>query len=39
MAIGAEINGKLIHQPEGQVPLLEQTKTELDAPAKIVSAT
>ena len=24
MAIGAEINGKLIHQPEGQVPLLEQ---------------
>ena len=26
MAEGAEINGKLIHQPEGQVPLLEQTK-------------
>ena len=26
MAIGAEINGKLVHQPEGQVPLLEQTK-------------
>ena len=25
MAIGAEINGKLVHQPEGQVPLLEQT--------------
>ena len=25
MAEGAEINGKLIHQPEGQVPLLEQT--------------
>jgi len=24
MAEGAEINGKLIHQPEGQVPLLEQ---------------
>ena len=24
MAIGAEINGKLVHQPEGQVPLLEQ---------------
>jgi len=22
MAIGAEINGKLVHQPEGQVPLL-----------------
>lgn len=26
MAIGAEINGKLVHQPEGQVPLLEQTE-------------
>ena len=25
MAIGAEINGKLVHQPKGQVPLLEQT--------------
>ena len=25
MTEGAEINGKLIHQPEGQVPLLEQT--------------
>lgn len=25
MAIGAEINGKLVHQPGGQVPLLEQT--------------
>ena len=25
MAIGAEIKGKLVHQPEGQVPLLEQT--------------
>ncbi len=26
MAIGAEINGKLVHQPQGQVPLLEQTR-------------
>jgi len=25
MAIGAEINGKLVHQPEGQVRLIEQT--------------
>jgi len=25
MAIGAEINGKLVHQPEGKVPLLAQT--------------
>ena len=29
MAIGAEINGKLVHQPDGQVPLLEQT-TRID---------
>lgn len=29
MAIGAEINGKLVHQPEGHVPLLEQT-TRID---------
>ena len=26
MAIGAEINGKLVHQPEGHVPLLEQVR-------------
>lgn len=32
MAEGAEINGKLVHQPEGQVPLLEQT-TRIDAKA------
>lgn len=25
MAIGAEINGKLVHKPEGKVPLLDQT--------------
>ncbi|MDJ0909202.1 MAG: polymer-forming cytoskeletal protein [Woeseiaceae bacterium] len=34
MAIGAEINGKLVHQPEGQVPLLEQT-AKIDQAAKI----
>lgn len=28
MAIGAEINGKLVHQPEGQVPLLEQDSSQ-----------
>lgn len=39
MAIGAEINGKLIHQPEGQVPLLEQAKPGSDAAAKIASIT
>ena len=36
MAIGAEINGKLVHQPEGKVPLLEQTST-MESPAKTVS--
>lgn len=35
MAIGAEINGKLVHQPEGQVPLLEQTTRTLRPPTKI----
>ena len=30
MKVGAEINGKLVHQPEGKVPLLEQTTTNLD---------
>lgn len=35
MAIGAEINGKLVHQPEGQVPLLEQVARSLRPPTKI----
>lgn len=33
MAIGAEINGKLVHQPEGKVPLLEQTSSDVEAPS------
>ncbi len=33
MAIGAEINGKLVHQPEGKVPLLEQTATDVEVPS------
>ena len=37
MAIGAEINGKLVHQPGGQVPLLEQTG-KLDQPPKAVGS-
>ena len=36
MAIGAEINGKLVHQPEGQVPLLEQT-AKIDDTAMLAS--
>lgn len=35
MAIGAEINGKLVHQPGGQVPLLEQTE-HVDGPVSAV---
>jgi cytoskeletal protein CcmA (bactofilin family) len=37
MAIGAEINGKLVHQPEGQVPLLEQAPRTLRPPTKIAA--
>jgi cytoskeletal protein CcmA (bactofilin family) len=38
MAIGAEINGKLVHQPEGQVPLLQSAERADESPVKIVSA-
>ncbi len=38
MAIGAEINGKLVHQPEGQVPLLEQTN-RIDETAAVAAET
>jgi hypothetical protein len=36
MAIGAEINGKLVHQPEGRVPLLTQT-SRIDQSAAIAA--
>jgi cytoskeletal protein CcmA (bactofilin family) len=36
MAIGAEINGKLVHQPEGQVPLLEQNTAAIRPAVKAV---
>jgi cytoskeletal protein CcmA (bactofilin family) len=38
MAIGAEINGKLVHQPEGQVPLLERTSSGIESPVKVVAS-
>jgi len=38
MAIGAEINGKLVHQPEGQVPLLESTSSGIESPVKVVAS-
>jgi len=39
MAIGAEINGKLVHQPEGQVPVLERKSNPMESPIKVVSST
>lgn len=39
MAIGAEINGKLVHQPEGQVPLLETKDKRAETPVSLASAT
>jgi len=39
MAIGAEINGKLVHQPEGQVPVLERKSSPMESPIKVVSST
>ncbi len=37
MAIGAEINGKLVHQAEGQVPLLRESGEEPQQPTPIAS--
>lgn len=36
MAIGAEINGKLVHQPEGKVPLLDTASRGRESPVKAV---
>ena len=38
MAIGAEINGKLVHQPVGQVPLIDPDDTVVDSPIKPVKS-
>ena len=39
MAIGAEINGKLVHQPDGKIPLLDRRDSEIESPVKVVSNT
>jgi cytoskeletal protein CcmA (bactofilin family) len=39
MAIGAEINGKLVHQPDGQVPLRTRTNEEMEVPTNAATAT
>jgi cytoskeletal protein CcmA (bactofilin family) len=38
MAIGAEINGKLVHQPDGKVPLIEKPATAVESPPTVASA-
>ena len=38
MAIGAEINGKLVHQPEDQVPLIEPQDEQSESPVDMASA-
>ena len=38
MKVGAEINGKLVHQPMGKVPLLEQTSAGMESPATVASS-
>jgi len=38
MAIGAEINGKLVHQPEGQQPVMERAGHGVESPVKVVSS-
>ena len=35
MAIGAEINGKLVHQADGHVPLVRDSADEAPAPAPV----
>ena len=39
MKVGAEINGKLVHQPEGKVPLLAQTSSGIDLPVEVATGT
>jgi len=39
MAIGAEINGKLVHQPDGQVPLRTRTNDKIEVPTNAAAAT
>lgn len=38
MAIGAEINGKLVHQPDGQVPIRKRTSEDVEVLTTAVAA-
>ena len=37
MKVGAEINGKLVHQPEGKVPVVGQAEEKAEAPTNVAS--
>jgi cytoskeletal protein CcmA (bactofilin family) len=39
MKVGAEINGKLVHQPQGKVPLLEKSDDQAKPSATVVAST
>ncbi len=39
MKVGAEINGKLVHQPQGKVPLLEKSDDQAKPNATVVAST
>ena len=38
MKVGAEINGKLVHQLQGKVPLLEQTSVATESPDAVATS-
>jgi len=39
MKVGAEINGKLVHQPQGKVPLIEKTASQSEQSDNTVAST
>jgi len=39
MKVGAEINGKLVHQPHGKVPLIEKPSDQADQTEAVIAST
>lgn len=39
MKVGAEINGKLVHQPQGKVPLLEKASDQAESAVTVAAST
>ena len=39
MKVGAEINGKLVHQPQGKVPLIEKSSSQSEQSDNTVAST